>query len=143
MHRLTEASKDKGMMEDPGCTVDTTTGVEDMVAGSTATEATEAAGTATGTCTTPEPGRTAQTTENHGTGGTSGDSLETSSPGRGTTATMAGAPTTAIRTPEEAETAARNPEDGCMEPWCTNGYRLSATTPEEVHRSEETFRQHV
>ena len=98
--------------EDSGGTADATTEEEEMVAWSRATEATEAAGTATGTWTTPETGRTAQTTENHGAWGTSGDRLETSSPGGGTTAAIAGATITAIRTPEEAETAARNPEDG-------------------------------
>ena len=83
-----------------------------MVAGSTATEAMEAAGTETETWTTTEPGRTAQMTENPGAMGTPGDRTETGSPGGGTTAATAGAPTTAIRTPEEAETAARNHEDG-------------------------------
>ena len=98
--------------EDPGGTADATTEEEDMVVVSTITEATEPAGTATGTWTTTQPGRTAQRTENPGAGGTSGDRLETGRPGVGTTAAMAGATTTAIRMPGEAETAARNPEDG-------------------------------
>ena len=98
--------------EDPGDTAGATTGGDEMVAWSTATEATEAAGTATETWTTPEPGMTAQMTENPGAGGTPADRSETGSPGRCTTAAMVGAQTTAIRTPEEAATAARNHEDG-------------------------------
>ena len=98
--------------EDSGGTADATTDEEEMVAWSTATEATEAAGTATETWTTPEPGRTAQMAENPGAWGTPGDRSETGSPGGVTTAAMAWAPTTAIRAPEEAATAARNPEDG-------------------------------
>ena len=108
----TEASMAERMIEDPVDTVDATTGGEKMVTESTATEATEAAGTATGTWTTPEPGSTVQITENPGAGGTSGDRLETGKPAGGTTAATAGAPITAIRMPEEAETAAWNTEDG-------------------------------
>ena len=103
---------DEGMTEYPGGTVAATTEEEDMVAESTAIEATEPGSTATGTWTTPEPERTAQATENPEAGGTPGERLETGRPQGGTTAAMAGAPTTAIMTPEEAATAAWSPEDG-------------------------------
>ena len=93
-------------------TVAATTVGEDMVAESTAIEVTEAEGTATGTRTTPEPWRTAQATENHEAGGTPGERSETGRMDGGTTAAMAGATTTATRTPEAASTAAWNPEDG-------------------------------
>ena len=49
-----------GTTEDPCGTVAATTGGEDTVDESTATEAMEAGGTATGTQTTPETVRTAQ-----------------------------------------------------------------------------------
>ena len=49
MHRLTEASMDEGMTEDPVGTADATTEEYDMVAGSMEIEATETGGTATGT----------------------------------------------------------------------------------------------
>ena len=98
--------------EDPRGTADATTDGEDMVVENTPIEVMEAGGTATGTWTTPEPGRSAQATENPEAGGTPGERSETSSPGVGTNAAMAGATNTAIRTPEEAERAARNPEDG-------------------------------
>ena len=98
--------------EDPGGTVAATTVGEDMVAESTAIEVTEAESTATGTRTTPEPGRTAQATENPEAGGTLGGRLETGRTERGTTAATAGAPATAIRTPEVVARAAESPEDG-------------------------------
>ena len=56
--------------EDPGGTVDATTEEEDIVAWSTPTDATDAAGTAAWTWTTPGPERTAQITENPGAVGT-------------------------------------------------------------------------
>ena len=93
-------------------TVAATTVGEDMVAESTAIEVTEAEGTATGTRTTLEPGRTARATENPKAWGTPG---ERSDPGRtegGTTAVMAGATTTVTMTPEAAATAAWSPKDG-------------------------------
>ena len=65
-----------GTREDSGDTVDATTEEEDMVAESTATEAMEAADTATWTWTTLEPEKTAQTTETQEAGGTPGDRLE-------------------------------------------------------------------
>ena len=100
------------MTENPGGTVDATTAEEDMVAGSTATEAMEAAGTATETWTAPEPGRTAQITENPGAGGTPGDRLETGKPAGGTAEVTAEAQITAIRMPPEVTRAAWNPEVG-------------------------------
>ena len=112
MHRLTETSMDERMTEDPGGTADATTEEEDMFAGSMATEATEPGGTATGTWTIPAPERTAQATENPEAVGTPGERLE---PGRtevGTTAAMAGAPTTVTRTPEVAARAAWIRGDG-------------------------------
>ena len=112
MHQHAEASMTEETTEDPGGTADATTEEEDMVAWSTQTEATEAAGATTVTRTTPEPGRTAQMAENPGAWGTPGDRSETGSPGGGTTAAMAGATTSAIMTPEEADTTALNPEDG-------------------------------
>ena len=111
MHHLTEASMDEEMTGDPGGTADATTEEEDMVAGSMATEATEPGGTATETWTIPEPERTAQMTENPEAGGTPGERLETGRTEVGTTAAMARALTTAIRTPEVAATAAWSPED--------------------------------
>ena len=98
--------------EDPGGTVAATTEGEDMVAESTAIAAMEAVGTATGTGTTPEPGKTAQATENPEAGGTPGERSETGRMEVGTTAAMAGATTTVTRTPEAAATAAWSPEDG-------------------------------
>ena len=83
--------------EDPEGTVAATTDGEDTVDESTVTEAMEAGGTTTGTQTTPETGRTAQETENPEAGGTPGGRLETGRTEGGTTAAMAGAPTTAIR----------------------------------------------
>ena len=89
-----------------------TTSGEDMVAENTAIEVTEADGTATGTRTTPEPGRTAQATENPEAVGTPGEHSETGRMEGGTTAVMAEAPTTVTRTPEAAATAAWSPDDG-------------------------------
>ena len=83
-----------------------------MVDEITATEAMEAGGTATETQTTPETERTAQATETPEAGGTPGERLEIGRTEGGTTAAMAGAPTTAIRTPEAVEKAAESPEDG-------------------------------
>ena len=91
--------------EDPGCTADATAEEEDTVSGSTATEAMGAANTAAETKITPEPERTAQIIETQEAGGT---------PGEGTTAAMAGAPITAIRTSEEAEIAVWSPGGGRM-----------------------------
>ena len=85
---------------------------EDMEAGSTATEATEPAGTATWTWTSHEPYRAVQMTENPEAVGTSGDRLETGRMEGGTNAAMTGAPTTVTRTPEVAAIAAWSPEDG-------------------------------
>ena len=85
---------------------------DDTVAESTATEIMEAGGTATVTQTTPENGRTAQATENPEAGGTPGGRLETGRTEGGTTAAMAGAPTTATRTTEAVVKAAESPEDG-------------------------------
>ena len=64
MHRPTEASTAAETTEDPEGTVAATTDGEGTVDESTATEVMEAWGTATGTWTTLEPGRTAQATEN-------------------------------------------------------------------------------
>ena len=100
----------KETTEDPGGTVAATTVGEDMVAESTAIEVTEAEVTATGTRTTPEPGRTAQATENPEAGGTPGERSETGRMEGGTTAVMA--PTTVTRTPEAAATAAWSQKDG-------------------------------
>ena len=97
---------------DSGGTVAAITEGEDMAAESTAIEVMEAGGTATGTRTTPEPGRTAQATENPEAWGTPGERLETGRMEGGTTAAMAGAPATAIRTPEAVARAAESPEDG-------------------------------
>ena len=83
-----------------------------MVAGNTPTEATEAVGTTTGTGITHEPERKAQVTENPEAGGTPGGRLETGRTEGGTTAAMAGATATAIRTPEVVARAAGSPEDG-------------------------------
>ena len=98
--------------EDPVGTLAATTVEEDMVDESTAIEVTDAEGTTTGTRTTPEPGRTAQATENPEAGGTQGERSETGRMEGDTTAAMAGAPTTATRTPVAAATAAWSPEDG-------------------------------
>ena len=78
----------------------------------TAIKATEAGGTTTGTQTTPRTEGTAQAAENPEAGGTPGGRLKTDRTKGGTTAAMAGAPATAIRTPDVAERAAENPEDG-------------------------------
>ena len=75
MHHLTEASTEQGMTDDPGGTADATTEGEDMEVETTATEATEVAGTTTGTGITQEPERKAQVTENPEAGGTPGGSL--------------------------------------------------------------------
>ena len=83
-----------------------------MVDEITATEAMEAGGTATGTQTTPETKTPAQATETPEAGGTPGERLEIGRTEGGTTAATAGAPTTAIRTPEAVAKAAENPEDG-------------------------------
>ena len=98
--------------EDPWGTVAVTTEGVDTVDESTATEAMEAWGTATGTQTTPETGRTAQATENPEAGGKPGERLETGRTEGGTTAAMAGPPPTGIRTPEAVARAAESPEDG-------------------------------
>ena len=78
----------------------------------TATEAMEAGGTATGTWTTQETESTAQETETPEAGGMPGERLEIGRLEGGITAATAGAPTTAIRTPEAVAKAAENPEDG-------------------------------
>ena len=130
------------MREDPVGTVAATTEEDDMVAESTAIEVTDAEVTATGTRTTPDPGMTARATENPEAWGTPGERSETGRMEGGTTAVMAGAPTTVTRTPEAAATAAWSPEDGGMELRSTSGDRLFATTPEEVHRNNETPRQY-
>ena len=101
----------EGVTEDPVSTVDVATEEEDMVAVSMATEATEPVGTATETWTIPEPERTAQATENLEEGNTPVERLEAGKTEGGTAAAMAGAPTTAIWTPEVAATAAWSPED--------------------------------
>ena len=62
MNQHTEPSMVEGMTEDHGGTADATIGGEDMVAGSTLTEAMEAVGTTTGPRTTTEPETTAPTT---------------------------------------------------------------------------------
>ena len=98
--------------EDPEGTVAATTGGEEMVYESTATEVMEAGCAAIEIQTTPETGRTAQATENSETWGTPAGSLETDRTEGGTTAAMAGAPTTATRTPEVVARAAESPEDG-------------------------------
>ena len=83
-----------------------------MVDEITATKAMEAGGTTTETQTTPETERTAQATETPEAGGTPGERLEIGRTEGGTTAATAGAPTTAIRTPEAVAKAAENPVDG-------------------------------
>ena len=83
-----------------------------MVVENTPTEATEAAGTTTGTGITQEPERKAQVTENPEAGGTPGGRLETGRTEVGTTAAMARAPATAVWTPEVVVRAAESPEDG-------------------------------
>ena len=93
------------MTGEPEGTVDAPTEEEDMEVGSTATEAREAANTAAGTSTTPEPERTAPTTGTPEAGGTPGDRSEIGKPAGGTTAAMAVDPITAIRMPAEAATA--------------------------------------
>ena len=98
--------------KDPGGTATATTEGEDMVDEITATKAMEAGGTTTETRTTPETERTAQATETPEAGGTPGERLEIGRTEGGTTAATAGAPTTAIRTPEAVAEAAENPEDG-------------------------------
>ena len=98
--------------EDPGGTATATTEGEETVAETTATEAMEAGGTATRTQTTPETESTDQETETPEAGGTPGERLEIGRTEGGTTAATAGAPTTAIRTPEAVAKAAENPEDG-------------------------------
>ena len=91
--------------------MEATTEGEGTVDESTTTEVMETGGTATGTGTTPEPERKAQETENPEAVGTPGGRLETSRTEGGTTAAMAGAPATAIRTPEAVSRAAESPED--------------------------------
>ena len=98
--------------EDPEGTVAATTVGEDTVDESTATEAMEAVGTATGTQTTPETGRTAQATENPEAGGTPGGRMETGRTEGGITAAMVMASATAVWTPEVVARAAGSPEDG-------------------------------
>ena len=83
-----------------------------MEVGSTATEAREAANTAAGIRTTPEPERTAQTTWTPEAGDTPGDRSEIGKTAGGATAAVAGAPITVIRMPVEAATAAWNQEVG-------------------------------
>ena len=83
-----------------------------MVVENTPIEATEAAGTTTGTVTTQEPERKAQVTENPEAWGTPGGRLETGRTEGGRTAAMAWTPATAIRTPEAVARAAESPEDG-------------------------------
>ena len=81
----------------------------------TATEATEAAGMKTGAGITQQHERKAQETENPEAGCTPGGRLETGKTEGGTTADMAVAPATAIRTPEAVARAAEsqwNPEEG-------------------------------
>ena len=78
----------------------------------TATEATEAVGMTAWTEITQGPERKAQETENPEAGGTPGGRLEIGRTEGGTTAAMAGAPATAIRTPEAVARAAESPEDG-------------------------------
>ena len=110
------------------------------------TEATEAAGMMTGTGITQEPESKTQETENPVAGGTPGGRLENGRTEGGTPAAMAGAPATAIRTPEVVARAAGSPEDGQMEPWNTNGDHLSVTMSrqslEAAHRSDWTPQQH-
>ena len=98
--------------EDPGGTADATTEGEDMEVENTVTEATEDVGTTTETGTTHEPERKAQETENPDAGGTPGGRLDTNITEGSTTAAMAGAPATVIRTPEVVARAAESPEDG-------------------------------
>ena len=130
------------MTEDPGGTAGATTDGDDMVAGNTPTEATEAAGMTTVTGITQEPERKAQVTENPEAGGTPGGRLETGRTEGGTTAAMTWAPATAIRTPQVVARAAGSQEDGRMEPWNTKGDHLSVTTRESAHRSDETPQQY-
>ena len=78
-----------GTTEDPEGTVASTTEGEDTVDESTATEAMEAGGTATGTQTTPETWRTAHATENPEAWGTPGERSDTGRMEGGTTAVMA------------------------------------------------------
>ena len=111
MHRHTEASTAEQTTGDPGVTADATTEGEDMVVENTPIEVMEAGGTSTGTWTTPEPGRSAQATENPEAGGTPGERSVTGRMEGGTTAATTGAPTTVTRTPEAAATAAWSPED--------------------------------
>ena len=100
------------MTDDPGGTATATTAGEDTVAENTATEAMEAGGTATRTQTTPETERTAQAIETPEAWGTPGERLEIGRTEGRTTAATAGAPITAIRTPEAVAKAAEGPEDG-------------------------------
>ena len=90
------------MTEDPEDTLAATTEGEDTVDESTATEAMEAGGTATGTQTTPETEGTTQATENPEAGGTPGGRLETGRMEWGTTAATAGAPTTVPGRPRQS-----------------------------------------
>ena len=113
-----------------------------MVDEITATEAMEAGGTATGIQTTPEAERTAQATEIPEAGGTPGERLETGRTEWGATAAMAGATPTVIRTFVAAATAAWSTEVVRMELWNTMEDRHFATSPVEVHRSDETPRQY-
>ena len=96
--------------EDSWGTADAITEEEDTVAVSTATEAMEPVDTATENRTTPDAWRTAKMTWNPEAVGTPGDLLATGRTGGGTTAAIAVAPITAIRMPEEAETAVWNTE---------------------------------
>ena len=98
--------------EDHGGTAGATTGGEEMVAGSTATEATEAAGTTTGIGITQEPERKAQETENPEAGGYAGRTFGYRQNGRGYNRGYGRSPTTVTRTAEAVAPAARSHEDG-------------------------------
>ena len=100
------------MTGDPEGTVCAPTEEDDVEVGSTATEAREAANTAAGTRTTPEPETAAPTNGTTKAVGTPGDRSEIGKPAGGTTAAMAGATITAIRMPVEAVAAAWNSEGG-------------------------------
>ena len=89
------------MTEDPGGTADATTEGEYM----------EVENTHNTHGTTHEPQRKAQETENPEAGGTLGERLETGRTEGGTTAAMAVATATAIRTPEVVAIAAGSPDD--------------------------------
>ena len=72
----------------------------------------EPASTATEIMTTPEPARTAQMRETLVAWGTPGYRLEIGKMAEGTALATVEVPTTATRTPEEAEIAVWNPEGG-------------------------------